>query len=70
MDIGYADKVMGNIITEVNEVVVSLQKTSHVRLDNYGQIKHRSQFADDSVKLERFRQRLILTRSMARAAEI
>ena len=70
MDIGCADKVMINLITDVNEGGVLLQKASLVQRDNYGQIKHDSQFSNDSVKLERFRQRLLLIRSMGRAAEI
>ena len=69
MDIGYADKVMGDLMTGVNEGGVLLQKASQVRLDNYGQIKHNSQFANNSGNLKRFRQRLLLTHSVGRAAE-
>ena len=70
MGIGYADKVMGGLVTDINEGGVLLQKASQVRLDNYGQIKHNSQFANNSGNLKRFRQRLLLTRSTGRAAAI
>ena len=70
MDIGCADKVMINLITDVNEGGVLLQKASLVQRDNYGQIKHDSQFSNDSVKLERFRQMLLLTCAIERAVDI
>ena len=70
MDIGYADKVMVDLTSDVNEGGVLLQKASQVRIDNYSQINHDSQFFNDSVKLERLRQRLILKYSMGRAIEI
>ena len=47
MEVGYTDKAMGNLMTEVNEGVFLIQKASQVQLDNYGQVKHHSKFAND-----------------------
>ena len=54
MEIGYHLKIQGTLIDDLNEGV-SLQKAAQVRLENLGQIKSRSTFINDPIRLERMR---------------